>query len=185
MFKHKNNQITIGDLTISLKFFQQLEPAYALPGDVIGVEYVPGSHHHIFRPGQMTGGDDEWVEGDVYLSKLAIYQAAWTAAQEAEASAIVAPQKLPRWADLEAWLNGSELFAKAYSVSNQAAGAWSLLLKSIDSSLPADNPNRLANFVFAIEQIRFVLGQNDFTTEQIEQFNEKLAEYDFELTIAL
>lgn len=82
MFQHRNNQITIVDLTLPLEFFQQLEPAYALPEGAIGRDYTPSAEHVVFYPVGMRGGELLWTEGDAYLSKVGDYQTAWDAANE-------------------------------------------------------------------------------------------------------
>jgi hypothetical protein len=184
MFQHQKDQIKIGSLVFPLSFFQEQEPAYVLPEGAIGREYTPNVEHVIHYPGWMVGADLDWAEGNVYLMKVEAYRTAWEAKQQANEPTPTEPKKYPKWADLEALLNESDLFAKAYSVANQAAGAWSLLLKSLDSMLPPDSPTRLQNFAFAIAEIRAALGDNDFTAEQVDRFNQMLADCDFELTIA-
>jgi hypothetical protein len=83
---------------------------------------------------------------------------------------------VPNWEQLKNQLRATELFGKAFSTTNQ--NAWSLLLATLNSNSVADDAGRLADFEFAIGQIRLGLA-NDFTPEQLEQFNQILEECGF------
>ncbi len=182
MFQHRDNRITINNLTVPLAFFEQQEPDYVLPEGAIGREYTPDAEHIIFYPAGMMGADLPWVEGDEYLNKFAQYQAAHAdyIAPEQPPDEVI---RLPRWEQLKNSLRNSDLFAKAYSVSSVAPGAWSLLLTSLDSNSPADSTGRWLDFEFAIGHLRQALGSDDFTAEQVERFNSILEECLFDASI--
>lgn len=182
MFRHSSDRITINDLTMPLEFWQQQEPGYALPEDAIGRDYAPSAEHVIIYPVGMRGSDLSWLEGDAYLAKVEQYRSAWESAQAAN-QPTVDPMRFPRWEQLKNSLRSSDLFAKAYTASIAAPGAWSLLLASLNSNSPANDTGRWADFAFAIAQLRLALGTDDFTTEQIERFNSILAECQFDAAI--
>ncbi len=183
MFQHLGDRITINGLTLPLEFFQQLEPAYELPEGAIGRNYIPSTEHVITYAVGMMGADPTWAEGDTYLGKFDEYQDAYAnyiAPSQPSADLI----RFPRWEQLKNSLRSSDLFAKAYTASSDAPGAWSLLLSSLDSNSPADSAGRWADFEFAISQLRLAMGGDDFTAEQVERFNEILTECQFETLIS-
>ncbi|MBD2076258.1 hypothetical protein H6F86_20725 [Phormidium sp. FACHB-592] len=182
MFRHRDNQITLDDLTLPLAFWQLQEPGYVLPNGAIGREYTPDTEHVVIYPVGMMGADLPWTDGDTYLSKVEQYEAAYTAYQ-AEQPPFVDGATFPRWQKLTDALRSSDLFSKAYSASTSAPGAWSLLLASLNSNSPADDMGRWKDFEFAIAQLRLALGEDDFTAEQVERFNNILAECQFDAAI--
>lgn len=179
MFKHLNNQITIGDLALPTSFFQQLEPNYNLEDGWTGQVYVPGQYRMAFKiNGTTLGIDPNWSEGSTYIEKEEVYRTAWNLANTPSNPTPITPQ--PNWIELSNALRGSSLFAKAYGTTSQ--NGWSLLLSALDRAVSPNDPGRLADFQFAIGQIRLGLTE-DFTIEEIEAFNVLLEENNFPFTV--
>lgn len=80
MFRHHpDGWITLNGFIYPLSEFLIDEPAYALPAGMIAREYVPGQYHRVFDGQSQFDGGYPWPDGDLYLSRVAQYRAAYTA----------------------------------------------------------------------------------------------------------
>jgi hypothetical protein len=88
---------------------------------------------------------------------------------------------MPDWDGLINQLRATALFGKAASTSN--TNAFTVLMAALNSNAAANDPGRLADFQYAIAQVRKGLLLNDFTTAEISQFNQILKDNRFSFTV--
>ena len=112
-----------------------------------------------------------------------LFEDSATAAQRQQAAAIAVQASAvvtPDWEALKIALRGSSLFAQAFSTTNQ--NAWALLLGTLNSNSESGDVGRLADFQFAIAQVRAGL-TTDYTTAQLASLNALLTAAHFPLQI--
>lgn len=71
IFRHTTrNEIHLGDLTIPLEVFLDLEPEYALPDGCVARYYNPNTKHFLVQRGQTTTKlPINWPYGDYLLKR--------------------------------------------------------------------------------------------------------------------
>jgi|GEM_PF-6338439 len=74
---HPDKMICVGDFIYSLDEFLIDEPNYTLRSDCIGRIYEQNVRHCSFTKDTSYGEPFPWAEGDMYLSKVDVYRAAY------------------------------------------------------------------------------------------------------------
>lgn len=76
---HPDNYILINGENFPMSFFKTAEPNYNLHSDWKGRIYIPNQKHILLGNNGEVSLGETWEEGDVYISKLDYYKAAYEA----------------------------------------------------------------------------------------------------------
>lgn len=84
---HPDGYVNIGGLIVPLAWFLTQEPAYSLPAECLGREYMQEDHpviddpskHVLFTRFSQESGSLPYIDGDTYISKKSTYEIAYQA----------------------------------------------------------------------------------------------------------
>ena len=67
-FTHTGNEVTIGEVALSLADFKLLYPTYKLPANAVGQTYQQNKCHRVFyADGSHKDVAEKWPDGDTYI----------------------------------------------------------------------------------------------------------------------